>query len=87
MHYFNTAKMLRLLRFRSGFAAELPENNALNFAAAVFVWCFIAHKPSCLSVRKNNPPAANGKWVVCFTALYLKSRAAAVRSLRRCGNG
>ena len=34
--------MLRLLRFRSGYAAELPKFSTLNFAAAVFDCCFIA---------------------------------------------
>ena len=34
--------MLRLLRFRSGYAAELPKFSTINFAAAVFDCCFIA---------------------------------------------
>ena len=42
LYYCHSAKMLRLHRFRSGFAAELSKDNAINLAAAVFVCCFIA---------------------------------------------
>ena len=47
MHYRDSAKMLRLLRFRPGCAAGLPKNNTLNLAAVVFDRRLIAHIFTC----------------------------------------